>query len=375
MNSRIAVLAALAIVSIPVTAGAQKIQSLSVEGRAPASSEHARTIALDKAFGAAVRQVAASRVPSPLSADGRRRLNTEVYRRARRFIASFRVASQVQEGEQLVLSVSARVDVGKLTSAIEALQLASPKPQGGGSSVRSSRPKVVVVGAIMPGGTTLGADVGSSLARAVQDAGLKVAASPAAPVTNVEGAMNAAAKAKVGGAVLVIVNRGAQKPVRGTSLAGAEVTVSVRVLDRRGSATISEVESEAAGFGPSSAAARRHATKEALVRALSEARKDIDKRWSLPLDREGIQVTIVGVQSYRTLQALERHASASRSKLAITGRRLGHGVIQWTVASRLDAKQLAALLKSAPIPSGSISARAGSAGKIEVRVRDFGGGA
>jgi hypothetical protein len=192
------------------------------------------------------------------------------------------------------------------------------------------------------------------------------------PLTDDEAAQLATAR-KAGGVFLAGIQSRSDGVIRATSLAGAVATASVRVVDAGGS-VVATAKASAASFGKGDDAAQGRAGAEALRRALAKLRKRLDRYWpAVKATTGGVIVSMTGMRSHRALRAIERHLAASRSPIRIIRRRLSQGMVQLVVDSKLSPKRLAAVIRSAPLSSASLSARARDS-RVEVRVRDFSGG-
>ncbi|MCB9575390.1 MAG: hypothetical protein H6709_25215, partial [Kofleriaceae bacterium] len=129
--------AALGVAVVLGAAGvaAADVGTFAVEGSAPADLGDARTAALDQAFQAATAAALDELTTAAARAPQADTITTEVLRRARLWVASFKVTSQRTAGDRLELSVAVRIDLDKLRAKLEDLGVplggdAGPAPVG-----------------------------------------------------------------------------------------------------------------------------------------------------------------------------------------------------------------------------------------------------
>jgi hypothetical protein len=321
-------------------------------------------------------------LPGTPTAEQRAAINRDIYRRARRFVKSFKVdSSRTMEGES-ELVVIAKVDRDQIKQALDRIGVAKSAGQST-AAAGGPRPKVIALASwSSPAGARSARELRSLARSAVTELGFEVAdegqvpvssqAGGQLPLSDDEGAALAKSR-KAGGAFLAGIQSRPDGTIRGTTLVGAVATASVRVVDDSGT-VVGKVGASAAGYGPSSTAAQSRAGSEALRRALAKLRRPLDRYWPpVKATLGGVTVSMTGLRSHVVLQAIERHLAASRSPIRIIRRRLSSGMVQLVVDSKLSPGRLAAIISSAPVPSASVAARARD-GQVEVRVRDFSGG-
>ena len=368
-------------------ADAGDVVSVDVSGESSLKANDPKVQALDVAFSHAVRRVTEGLTVGKLSVAQRRGIQHQIYRRARRYIRSYALRNRELGEGRLRVTITARVDSGKIREVLSSLGVGKEEPAPAVAARGRARPKVIVVAShANPQGVEPSSSSGRSGAveRTVTELGFEVAKrSGATPVSASAGELplgdgevaQLAASAGAGGAFVVAVKARGDGAIRATRQVGAVASAIVRVVDAATASKVVEGRASAAGYGADAGTAERRAGAEAVRLAMSKVRRRLDSYWPVSRDTgDDIAVVISGLRTERALGAIERHLASSRAKISITGRRLRLGFVQWSVASSLSARRLAALLSSVPMSAGSIRARVKSAKRIEVRVRDFAGG-
>jgi len=251
---------AVALAVVAVAAGpALGDETYHVDGEADAGGTDPRVAALDVAFAAATREALADLVaPADLKAH-KADLDREVVGRARKWVASYKVTSEVTAGDVRKLVVDVKIAVDKLTARLGELGVAVVADSGGDGAVPdptavagAGRGKKATVllrvdtprSVIASYGAAAERDVPglASLTAAVRAAGWQPVSAPASGPAARQGdellgddsARALAGSAGADLAVVVGVYVDASGEVRGTSEHGALARARVRVLDRAG---------------------------------------------------------------------------------------------------------------------------------------------
>jgi hypothetical protein len=228
-----------------------------ITGEAPivaGNAASAKQRALDDAFRQAVERsftVLAAEVG--LATPGLAQLRASLFGRAKRYLRSYRIVDQGEEGGRYRVHVDADVDEGLLRRDIERARGAS----GTAVPVRAATGAAVLVAGTPPEAVT-------ALARALGAAGLRADTPPLGAVD--EGrARDVAARTGAAGAALVSASATAEGAVRGTGKVAASCRLAVRVLPSSGSQP-ADRGTETRAFADGDEAART----ECLARAAGE---------------------------------------------------------------------------------------------------------
>jgi hypothetical protein len=209
---------------LPTTALAQQD---AITGSAPivgGNSASARQRALDDAFRQAVESAFTALaaeggpLPSPLP-PGLAQLRSTFFARAKRYVRSYRILDQSEEGGRYKVNVSAEVDDGLLRRDIERAR---------SSAAPAATPSRLVAGpTILVTGTP--PEAVTALARAAAGVGLK-AETPSLGGIDEGKAREVAARSGAAATVFVTGTASAEGPVRGTGKVAAACRVALRIV-------------------------------------------------------------------------------------------------------------------------------------------------
>lgn len=354
---------------LAASAAAEEVVSYKVDGAAPATGDDKadRTRALDEAFKAATRSAL-----DELGATGGEVVDREIVKRARLWVASFKVSAQTTKAGSFVVEVDVKIDVEKLRAKLVELDV----PIGGGSSEDPAAPPPpaatlllrvsTVEGALATyGAGQLGVDrvpgadaAESSLRRHGLDVVAAPASGPAAkpgegvPLSD-DAARGYAGDARATIAVIAGVDQAAPGPVRGARGVAGLARAHVRIVDTDGR-VLGEGRSARGATGSGAAqvadAASRSALLDALIAALPARRTaaaDVDHPvLPLPSAREGtVLVRLRGATGTQTA-ALKTRLAAAQGIKSVTVRRYGGGEVVLAVRGQ-RAERVGALIRGA----------------------------
>ncbi len=360
------------LVAAPARARADDdVVTYATDGAATASRTDARTVALDDAFKAATRAALDQLVTGANLASQRDVLDAEVVRRARLWVASFKVTAERTRGGSLELEVDVRIDRAKLRAKLDELGV----PMVAGEPAR--RPDAGAVAARM--GTVLlrlstgdgavasyGADADTRLplvmavapilatrglvAVAAPAGGAKVRAGTGLPLDDA-GARALAGEVHADVAVVVGVDVGASGRVRGTREVGVLARARVRVLDLGAARATGEADAVRGARGPGGATLGTDAARWALLDAVSRAMPMVRQAAAataepaLPVAAGEVVVRIHAAGRDVATRARAYLADAQGVKSARLAR-FGAGAVVLTVTG-LRAERIATLLRGA----------------------------
>ena len=230
-----------------------------------------------------------------------------------------------------------------------------------------------------------GGAAGTALARAVEGLGFRVrSASGQAVAVTTEGgsslipvgdqaALEVARKVGAAAAFVVGVNVKADGPIRGTHLLGAAGRGQIRLLDVQSGNTVASADADGAGFDAGlerAAAAASRDIAEHLVRAIES---QASARWPASATSSSpgsqIAVDIKGAHAWSSVSAIIQRLGATEGVAAVHARDVRRGHIALAVDTRLGARNLAAAIERARLPSGTVHATARGDAQIAVEVR------
>ncbi|HEY8142833.1 MAG TPA: hypothetical protein VIG06_09180 [Kofleriaceae bacterium] len=230
-----------------------------------------------------------------------------------------------------------------------------------------------------------GGAAGAALARAVEALGftLKSAAGQPVAVTTEGGgnslvpvgdqsALEVARKAGAGAAFVVGVHVKADGGIRGTRLLGAAGRGQLRLLDVQSGAAVASADLEGAGFDAAldrAAAAAGRDIAERLVRAIEGP---ATARWPVSAPASSgafVTVDVRGARAWSSVAAIIQKLGATEGVSAVHARDVRRGHIALAVETRLAARNLAAAVERARLPSGTVRATARGDSQVQVEIR------
>lgn len=391
---------ALAVLALPAmrTARAQGSEQVAVEARGEwaGTDEAARGRAIDQAFAAAVERALRGMVGERDREQHRAALDRSVVRRARLFVASYRVVSERSDGGRTAVAVSATIDLAKLRAALDELKVPVSGAAAGrsGSSLvgEGSGPSaVLLVQVSTPDGTVAnfgrgGGDGGAAadaLQNEMQSMGLRVRSARGEEIAVSGG--DAESLLPLGDAAAVDLARRlgavsvwvvgmdvrAEGPIRATRLQGAAGRGKLRVIDVERGEVLAESGAEGAGFdravGQAAAVAARDVGQH-LARGVSGK---VTERWASAASAGGPQilVRVRGAHSWASVSALVRKLGSTSGVDAVHAREVARGRIALGVETRLPSSRVAAAAQQARLPSGTILAQPRGERQVDVEIR------
>lgn len=374
--------------------------SLEVRGEWAGTDDAARGRAVDQAFATAVQRALASLVSDKDREAHRDELDKGVVRRARLFVASYRVTSEKADGGRTQVAVSATLDLDKLRAALAELKVpvaagatgqlgASFSPSGGGGGPSA----VLLIVVSTPDGTVAnfgrgggdGGAAGDALGRELQSLGLTVrsprgqqvavttgegAGGSLLPVGD-EAAVDLARRVGAGSAWVVGMDVRADGVIRSTRLQGAAGRGKLRVIDVERGEVIAEAEADAAGFDRAVDQAAAVAARELAQRLTRAVSSKVSERWSAPASTGGPQVVVRvrGAHSWASIGALIHKLGSTSGVDAVHAREVVRGRVALGVETRLAPARVAAALLQARLPAGTIAAQARGERQVDVEIR------
>lgn len=256
-------------VSIALCAGVAPVAAdpatYQAAGTAVASDADARTRALDAAFTTAVTEAVAD-LAGKAARTQAAAVEREITRRARRFVASFRVTAERTTGDRLEVEVTVKIDRDKLAAKLVELGVelrAAPAPEPPPVSLPSVAVLYRVIGdgavrASFGDGASPGLPGQGALADGLARAGYRLSTAPVAgPPPDDDGELplddaSARALAAASGEAAVLVASvavGAAGPVRGAPIVAAPARARLRLLDVGTGRAVTDLSVAAAAWG------------------------------------------------------------------------------------------------------------------------------
>lgn len=388
-----ALLIAAALASSAPAAAGERATDLVVSGAAEGHGEEARTRALDRAFAAAVEQAVDDLLPPEAVASSRDRLASQVIRRARLYVASYRVIDEgVAEGETQV-EVATRIDVAALRGALAELGLsatgAAAAAPVAASATSGARPKLVLLVAVSePGtqrtsfGTTGDEQIESyrAIARALEERGFELVSAAGTRVDRAAlgeqgagtvladaSALDLARKLGAGGAVIVGLAARQDGRIRGTSFLGAQARGVARVLEAGGGRTLATAEADEATWGASAASAAESGLRQAAESLAPQLAAAVSRQWPAArgnLDSDRLAVRIRGASSWSPVAAIIRQLALAHGVSAVHPTDVRGGEVLLGIETSLPVAKIVGLIRRTSLGSGSLSARVSGDGVL-----------
>lgn len=408
MKHRVYRILAVIIAALSVVPAGARADTIRIEARGQSDTRDAaepaaaRTRALDAAFAAALEQALAELIAPAVRARHQREIGTEVLRRARLFIASYKVLEEGEIEGQRVVRITATVDLDKLRDKLaeRGIEAAAEPGEVAEESAPASRarPKVVVLLHAVVGETTAttfgqrgddGGVPGRTLIQNLREQGFEVlsAAGAAAPVSReapqgvplddaAAGIM--ARQAGAGGAFVLGLQALPDGLIRGTRLVGAQARAVVRVLDAEdsGSATlVAKAVVQSASFAESLEEAQSAAAAEVATRALLAVTQTVADRWPPRITADdALIVEIRGYRGWSSVDAIIKGLSGTRGIERVWPRRLGKQGVALAVVTELGRGRVAAALKRVALPGGTLVVKALGERGLSVDIDDAAAG-
>lgn len=304
--------------------------SITALGSAPIAGGDAvaaRQRSLDDAFRQATEQSLAAFVDAPTRARLADALQKRILRRAKTYIPQFKILSEGESEGVYHVQIEAQVADGRLRADVRGLGAAGPATEPDVPPPPAARrPRLVLLARASDGTHTAATfgpqgDLGPAIppvAKEIEAQGFELLLAQGLPVAVSEGrlpvestqAMALAQKVGAGGAVTAGIEWKAAGRIRGTSLLGAEATVSVRVDDLAG--RVGEVTATGAGFGASAEQAVAAAVRDAAARVGRELGPRLAAHW--PDERpagEGVDVRVRGASKWPDVEAVRKGLSGA----------------------------------------------------------------
>lgn len=377
-------LALILLVYAPTPAHADDIRAVQASGEATNDSESARVQAIDTALAEAVGQVLIDTVAPAARRRWRGQLNTHVVRRARRFVAGFKVLEEGEVENRLRVRIEARVNLARLRAELEELGVlddengtGEPRPklvflvhESAGDTVwasfgeRANRlgpAAKAMENRLSEHGFTLVSTAGQGvpIARELPE-GMPLADESAADMALAKGA---------GGALVMGARAWPDGTIRGTPLVGARARALVRVLDvdrDRVVSLVARIEVESAGYGETDAQAMAQALARAGERALDMLASTLSGYWP-PLVSAPDDTLLVEVRGYRAWQevaALLAGLAATRGVERAWPRQLGSRGLVLAVRSRLERRRVSSIIERIALPDATVEVEERGAGLV-----------
>lgn len=354
-------------------------------GEAAEGDASARTQAIDDAFARALDQL----LTDELSRAERRRyakpIRDRIIRHARLYVVAFAVEDESSIEGRIRVRVSAQIDRAKVLDVLDEIGIRAQAQQ---PSSRSRHPVVLLLHATLgkrasatfgDGGGD-GGVAGRQFATELREQGFSLldATGTSAPVSrdassglpvDDSGAAALARSLGAGGAFVVGIALVGEGPIRGTRLAGAEVSARVRVVTESGKA-IARAEVRGAGFGEDAADATAAAAREAVERAVGEVLPAASRFWPAPrVSDDATVVEIRDVNHWAAVEAVIAQLASARGVSSVGIRRVRRGEVDLALDTSRPIRELVALVGAARFEGGSIAASGRGDRVVEARVQ------
>ena len=399
-----------ALVGLSSSAAAQSSQpvpdQIHIEARGEAEittqsvPANARTRALDRAFAAALGRVLDDLVAADARQQYQRELTARVIRRARRYVRSFRVLEEGEQGGRLRVRIAASVDVAALRPVLTEIGITAvsgravaPMPvTESGSSRGGRRPAVAVFiranydGEVQYNYGASGRDggvFGQSFLRLLDQHGYQVAAAagvaadpePQAllPLSD-RAAVELARHVGAGGAFIVDFTAEPEGLIRATRFVGATGRAAIRVLDAasQDGELIAQIRASSAGFAETIAAAFGAAADDTALQLVANVAVAVDEYWppQVSVGDDAMTIEIRGYRDWSSVAALLQHLAATRGIRRVWPVELGSRGVALAVESDLDQRRLLSVIRRAQMPASQrMVVRKTGQRELEVEVR------
>lgn len=359
------VVLACALVAVAAAPAAAQTEAVEVAGSAPASDADPRARALDAAFARAVeRSVDAVVAPGARGAhDGV--IRERVIRRARSFVAKYRVISEGEDGDVYRVRVAAWINAAALRETLT--EAGVPLADPGAPAAAGERPRLVVLVHVDAAGerqatfgltATDGGPFADALRRELRELGFELvdaggveieigATGQRLPVGDAA-AVELARRVGAGGVVIVGARVAPDGRIRGTRLVGARGMAAVRVVDAADGSVVATADVESATYGAADDEAVRRAAGELGANAGRGVGRDLTRRWPAPAAAErGVLVIVRGAPGWAAVHEVWHALRAAPGVELVAPRRFEPGAVSLLAVTGLDASRLARALDGA----------------------------
>jgi hypothetical protein len=368
-------------------------------GAASIDLDDRRVVAIDRAFGEAIRKSVDKLVPPLVRGRHKADIRDKILRRARLYVARYQVRDEGDDGDEFRVVVDVWVAMGELRDALIGLGVEldepPPKPAAGtrasaraGAAVRP-RPRLVllvVANVDGVGHATFGrqggdgGEVGRALQRELGEYGFDVvgAAGAAVSVSETAGdslpitdaaAEELARSVGAGGAVIVGAEVHADGKIRGTRLRGARGAASIRVVDTSESAVIGKASVYAAAYADSSSAAVDDSAGRLGRAALAAVAGEVERHWPAgAVTGAGVVVEITGAETWTPVRQVMAALKRAAGITAVQPRRFRRGYVALEVATELPAARVARAITAGKFQPATLEVRNVGDKKVKVEV-------
>ncbi len=389
------VLAAVVACGAVLTAGVavaedrSPLELVEVDGAARMDEDDPRAVAVDAAFARAVEEAVAVLVPPGMRSQYRVQIRDGVVRRARLYVARYRVQEEGDDGTTYRVRIAAWVDVAKLRGALADVGVRLDAPAVAPVVDTRARPRLLVLVRTAVGETVLanygryasdGGPVGVAVATEMTSLGfdlvsaagvpIPVEATPASALSDVAVA-EMARTAGAGGAVVVDASLGADGRVRGTALLGAVGSARVRVLSvtDTGVARVAADQVEAAAFAEAANLALDAASRALGLRGVGAVAAAAERYWPPAVIAPGnVVIEVRGAPTWSVVREIWRAVAKAPGVSAVTPRVLRRGYVAFEISTGQQAGQVARALASATFRDATVSVQTVDAATLIVDV-------
>lgn len=367
---------------------------------AEADIRDARVRAIDTALAAAVGRALADLLDDKTRKRNRQLLNAELVKRARRYVAGFKVLAEEADGDRYRVRIRARLDLDTVRARL--LELGIERDSSAEPS-SEPRPKVTVLTHATLGervevsfgsqGRARGASFQTVITHLDEQGFTTVAAvgteapaarelPPGVPLSD-EAAAEVARAVGAGGAFVVGVKAWREGPIRATSLIGALATATIRVVDvpggsdggSNGASTgranlLAQAEVRAAGYGPTEDQALADASARAAERAMRAVIKAVIDYWppQVASAEDALLIEVRGYRTWRDVRALHKQLADTQGITRTWPRQLGRSGVVLAAETKLSRRRVAAALRRTALSDARVSTRRQGEGRLLVTI-------
>jgi hypothetical protein len=385
----VAVVVALAVTAVAAGARAEP-ELIEVGGSAAASGTAGvppRQRAIDDAFANAVRRAVEGIVAPAARERHRAAIEERVVRRARLFVAKYRVRQEGETGGVYRVRLEAWIDTTRVRDLL--IELGVEVEAAAPADPVTGRPRLALLLVAVIDGEAVasfgrasadGGDAGRAIRRELREYGFEVADTAGVEVelagresrtVGEAAAVDVATRAGAGGAVVVSAAIEPDGKIRGTRLVGSKGRADVHVIDVAGPRTVVTAEVEAGAFGASAAEAAAASATELGVRTVRAIAQALGRHWPEPVaGGAGLLVEVRGAPAWQLVEDVTAMMRQTSGVSAVIPRRFRRGQVALVVTTQLSARRLAATIASTPFPSASLRVQALSDRAIQIDVSD-----
>jgi hypothetical protein len=328
-----------------------------VIGEAPivaGNAASAKQRALDDALRQTVeRSFAALAAEEGSPTPGLAQLRASLFGRAKRYVRSYRIVGQREEGGRYLIQVEAELDEGMLRRDID-------RARGGAATPPPAR-AVAGPGVLVAGSP---AEAVTALARALGTAGFKADTPPLGTVDEAR-ARDLAVRTGAAGAALISASASPEGAVRGTGKMAASCRVAVRVLPASGGQAVDRG-TEMRAFADSDEAARL----ECLTRAAGDLAAHVTAALSTGgTAAPGMRLVTLDVDLVEPAALAPLLQALRKSGSGVEVRRVTVGHVELRASTRMSAPALVAALARAIGSVAEVTPGAAVADRMALQVR------